>query len=40
MAKINEFHVSLFAEFLQKLKATPEGDGSFWIIPSIFTAAA
>ena len=28
MAKINEFHVSLFAEFLQKLKATPEGDGS------------
>jgi hypothetical protein len=28
MAKINEFHVSLFAEFLGKLKATPEGDGS------------
>ena len=28
MAKINQFHVSLFAEFLQKLKATPEGDGS------------
>ena len=28
MAKINEFHVSLFAEFLQKLKDTPEGDGS------------
>jgi hypothetical protein len=28
VAKINRFHVSLFAEFLEKLKATPEGDGS------------
>lgn len=28
MAKINQFHVSLFAEFLQKLKATPEGEGT------------
>ena len=28
MAKINAFHVSLFAEFLEKLKATPEGDGT------------
>jgi hypothetical protein len=28
VAKINQFHVSLFAEFLQKLAATPEGDGS------------
>jgi hypothetical protein len=28
MAKINQFHVSLFAEFLAKLKATPEGDGT------------
>ena len=28
MSKINAFHVSLFAEFLQKLDATPEGDGS------------
>lgn len=28
MAKINQFHVSLFAEFLQKLKDTSEGDGS------------
>lgn len=28
MAKINAFHVSLFAEFLAKLKATPEGDGT------------
>ena len=28
MAKINQFHVSLFAYFLKKLKATPEGDGS------------
>ena len=28
VAKINAFHVSLFAEFLQKLKATPDGNGS------------
>ncbi|RUL88751.1 DUF1552 domain-containing protein [Tautonia sociabilis] len=28
MAKINQFHVSLFAEFLGKLQATPEGDSS------------
>src|SRR5205807_9668780 len=28
VAKINRFHVSLFAEFLEKLQATPEGDGS------------
>jgi hypothetical protein len=28
MSKINAFHVSLFAEFLAKLKATPEGNGS------------
>lgn len=28
IAKINQFHVSLFAEFLGKLKATKEGDGS------------
>jgi hypothetical protein len=28
IAKINTFHVALFAEFLQKLKATPEGDGT------------
>ncbi len=28
MAKINQFHVSLFAEFLGKLKATKEGDGT------------
>ncbi len=28
MAKINAFHVSLFAYFLDKLKSTPEGDGS------------
>ena len=26
MARINTFHVLLFSEFLQKLKATPEGD--------------
>jgi len=28
IAKINQFHVSLFAHFLEKLKATREGDGS------------
>ena len=28
MAKINAFHVSLFAYFIEKLKSTPEGDGS------------
>jgi len=28
VAKINEFHVSLFAEFLEKLKATPEANGT------------
>lgn len=28
MAKINAFHVSLFAEYLQKLQNTPEGEGS------------
>jgi hypothetical protein len=28
MAKINAFHVSLFAYYLEKLKTTPEGDGS------------
>jgi len=28
MAKINAFHVSLFAYYLEKLKATSEGDGS------------
>jgi hypothetical protein len=28
MAKINAFHVSLFASFLEKLKTTAEGDGT------------
>jgi hypothetical protein len=28
MAKINAFHVSLFAYFLEKMKATPDGNGS------------
>jgi hypothetical protein len=28
VAQINQFHVSLFAEFLQKLRATPEGNGT------------
>jgi hypothetical protein len=28
VAKINQFHVSLFADFLESLQATPEGNGS------------
>lgn len=28
VSKINQFHVSLFAEFLEKLSKIPEGDGS------------
>ncbi len=28
MSKINAFHVSLFVEFLKKLQATPEGEGT------------
>ena len=28
MAKINTYHVSLFAEFVDALRATPDGDGS------------
>ncbi|HKQ37253.1 MAG TPA: DUF1552 domain-containing protein, partial [Verrucomicrobiae bacterium] len=28
MAKINQFHVSLFSEYLQKLKATSDGEGT------------
>ncbi|MCA9108662.1 MAG: DUF1552 domain-containing protein [Planctomycetaceae bacterium] len=28
VAKINQFHVSLFASFLESLQETPEGDGS------------
>ncbi|HEY5617675.1 MAG TPA: DUF1552 domain-containing protein [Vicinamibacterales bacterium] len=28
IAKINTFHVSLFAQFLEKLKSTPDGNGS------------
>ena len=28
IAKIGQYHVAFFAEFLEKLKATPDGDGS------------
>ena len=28
VARINAFHVGLFAQFLEKLKATPDGDGT------------
>ncbi len=34
VAKINEFHVSLFAEFLEKLQQTPEGEGPL-LVPSL-----
>ena len=27
LVKINTFHVSLFAEFLERMKKTPDGDG-------------
>ena len=27
-AKINAYHLSLFADFVEKLRATPDGDGS------------
>jgi hypothetical protein len=28
LSKINQFHVSLFSDFLQRMKDTPDGDGS------------
>src|SRR5204863_8727328 len=28
MSKINRYHVELFAKYLEKLRATPDGDGS------------
>jgi hypothetical protein len=28
IAKINTYHIELFSEFLQRMKATPDGDGS------------
>ena len=28
LVKLNTYHVSLFAKFLEKLKSTPDGDGS------------
>jgi hypothetical protein len=28
ISKINTFHISLFSDFLQRMKATPDGDGS------------
>ena len=28
VAKINEFHLSLFADFLRKARTTPDGDGT------------
>src|SRR5439155_9975131 len=33
IAKINTFHVSLFSEFLQRMKATPDGAGSLLDTP-------
>ena len=40
LAKINAFHVSLFAYFLDKLKSTPDGDGSLLDHSLSCTAAA
>jgi hypothetical protein len=28
LSKINQFHVSLFSDFLQRMRDTPDGDGS------------
>ena len=28
LSKINRYHISLFAQFIEKLRATPDGDGS------------
>src|SRR5262249_12712575 len=28
ISKLNTFHVALFSDFLQRMKATPDGDGS------------
>ena len=39
-AKINTYHASLFAYFLDRLKATPDGDGTSWITRCCCTAAA
>ena len=39
LAKINAYHVSLFAYFLDKLKVTPDGDGSL-LDHSLYCSAA
>jgi len=39
LAKINAFHVSLFADFLGKLKPRPMATAHYSIIPSICMAA-
>ena len=39
VAKINQFHVSLFAEFLQKLQRRRKATARCWIMCSICTAA-
>ena len=35
-AKLNLYHISLFAKFLQKLDATPDGDGTLLDHAAIF----
>ncbi len=40
VAKINRFHVSLFADFLQRMQAIPEGDGTLLDHCLTCTAAA
>ena len=40
LAKINAYHVSLFGYFLERLKATPDGNGTLLDNSSICSAAA
>jgi hypothetical protein len=35
-AKINTYHSALFAKFLQKLRSTPDGDGSLSILLIVY----
>ncbi len=39
LVKIQRYHLTLFARFLEKLQATQDGDGRCWIIRSCCTAA-
>jgi hypothetical protein len=39
-AELNAYHHSMFAYYLEKLKATPDGAGIYWTTRWCFTAAA